>query len=483
MLQLAGVASVTSGWCYAVALYVYAFQRDGPAGLAAVSVLTTIPAAVVAPFAAVLIDRWRRERVMAGTALVRGVVLAAAAVLVLEDGPVAAVFALAAIASILSRVFYPAQIAVLPAVSRSAAELSAATVVTTQVDSLGLLVGPAIGGLLLGSLSNGGVIAVASGGTLLAAALVATVRVRESQAAESEGELRLRNGALEGFRTVFSNGRRIVIGLYTAQVFVAGALNVLLVAAAIKLLGLGGSGVGYLNTALGLGGLLGAVAAVRFVARDRLRLSFLTGLALWGVPIALIGLLPGATFAVFCLAVVGIGNTLVDVACFTFLQRSVDARVRGRVFGVIEGLTVGISGTGSLAAAPLISAFGVRASLVGFGASLTALALLSAGRLDSMEVPSRSGRGMRHLVEGVPFLAVLPPAAIDDLAERLRPCELHAGDVLFREGDLGDGFYIIESARSASEPAPTIWPTSAQVTTSARSHSFEALHEWRPCRR
>ncbi len=134
-----------------------------------------------------------------------------------------------------------------------------------------------------------------------------------------------------------------------------------------------------------------------------------------------------------------------DVACFTFLQRSVDAHVRGRVFGVIEGLTVGIGGIGALAAAPLISAFGVRASLIGFGGSLTALTFLSTRRLGSMEVPNRSGPLKRHLIEGVAFLAVLPPAAIDDLAERLRLRELNAGDVLFREGDPGEGFYIIES--------------------------------------
>ena len=61
---------------------------------------------------------------------------------------------------------------------------------------------------------------------------------------------------------------------------------------ALDLLELGDAGVGYLNSAIGVGGLLGAVAAAALVGRRNLASPFGIGIVLWGVPIALIGLWP-----------------------------------------------------------------------------------------------------------------------------------------------------------------------------------------------
>jgi hypothetical protein len=68
-------------------------------------------------------------------------------------------------------------------------------------------------------------------------------------------------------------------------------LTVLIVVAAIELLGLGEPGVGTLNAMIGLGGLLGSVAAITLAGRDRLGPPFAVALAGWGAPIAVMGLL------------------------------------------------------------------------------------------------------------------------------------------------------------------------------------------------
>src|SRR5205814_6126403 len=96
--------------------------------------------------------------------------------------------------------------------------------------------------------------------------------------------------ALAGFRTIGGDWRlRLIVGLFASQTLVYGAFVVLTAVASIRLLGLGSPGIGYLNAALGVGGLVGGIVAVALVGSRRLGLTFGLALILWGTPILLIG--------------------------------------------------------------------------------------------------------------------------------------------------------------------------------------------------
>jgi hypothetical protein len=90
---------------------------------------------------------------------------------------------------------------------------------------------------------------------------------------------------------------RLLVGLVPAQTLVAGAVNVPIVIMALELFHAGDAGVGYLNSAVGLGGVLGGVAALG-VATKRLAPSFAAGLVLWGLPLVLIAPLPYQVVAI-----------------------------------------------------------------------------------------------------------------------------------------------------------------------------------------
>ena len=152
-----------------------------------------------------------------------------------------------------------------------------------------------------------------------------------------------------------------LLGLFGAQIFVRGILNVLLVAASIQLLGLGDEGVGLLNAAMGAGGFAGALLAMTLVGRARVAPFFTMGLILWGSPILVIGLVPNAGLAVAVMVVLGAGNAILDVAGFTLLQRSVPNAVRGRVFGILETIVMLGLAVGSALAPVLVAVLGCRA--------------------------------------------------------------------------------------------------------------------------
>ena len=65
-----------------------------------------------------------------------------------------------------------------------------------------------------------------------------------------------------------------------------------IVVIALELLDLGEAGVGILDSASGIGGLIGAVVTLALIGRRRLAGDFGIGILLWGVPIALIGIWP-----------------------------------------------------------------------------------------------------------------------------------------------------------------------------------------------
>ncbi len=442
-IEGAWAASIIAHWAYGIALAVFAYRQGGAAAVGIVGLVRFIPSAIASPFAAMLGDRFPRERVIVVAELTRSLLLAASVFVIALEGPVALVYVLAGLVSIAYSAVRPAQAALLPSLATSPAELTAANVTSSTVESLGIFGGPAIGGLLLAATSVEVVFGAAAVAFLFSAVLVSRVHITERPEPPERRGSAVREFAA-GFVTLATQpGLRVLVLLLVAQTLVAGALNVLIVVSALQLLDLGEQGVGFLNSAVGIGGLVGAMVSALLIGR-RLTSNFLLGILLWGVPIALIGLFPEPGPALFFLALVGLGNTLVDVSAFTLLQRAVPDDVLARVFGAVQSLWVGTIGVGAIVAPILIAAFDVRGALLITGALLPILATLLRRRLaelDEVPVPERE----LELLLAIDIFAPLPPATLESLARSLIPVRVEASREIVREGEPGDRFYIIES--------------------------------------
>jgi len=250
--------------------------------------------------------------------------------------------------------------------------------------------------------------------------------------------------ALAGFRAIGAEPRlRLLIFLYAAQALVAGALGVLVVVVALDLLELGNSGVGFLESVSGIGSLVGAGIALALVARKKLAGDFGLGIVLWGAPLVVLGIFPNTVVALLALAVLGIGNTLVDIAAITLLQRTAPAAVAGRVFGVLDSMLVGAIGLGSVLAPGLIALFGARVALIAVGASLPVFAAVRWRQLQAIDEGARVPIERVEALRRIPIFAPLPLRTIELLASRLEPVTVAAGAELFRRGDVGDRFYVV----------------------------------------
>ena len=285
-LQIAWTWSIVGHWAYLVAVSVYAYDIGGEAAVGLIFALRLLPAAFIAPFAGVLADRYPRERVLLVSALGRMALVAAAAVCVWLDAEPAVVYALAVAAAIVQTPVRSAQAALTPTLARTPAELTAANAVTSTIESLAVFVGPALAGLLLALTSTEIVFAVNAAMLAMAALFLVRIDVPVVKRAPQLEASTIASEVLAGFRTI---GRhrylRVLVGLLGAQTLVAGALQVFIVVTAFELLDRGEAGVGYLNSAIGVGALLGGVFALSLTGARRLSRPFVIGVLGWGVPL------------------------------------------------------------------------------------------------------------------------------------------------------------------------------------------------------
>jgi MFS family permease len=445
-LQLAWIGSSVGTWGYVVALMVYAYGHGGPSAVGLVGVIRWFPAAIAAPFGGMLGDRFPRLRVMVVSDLVRAGALAAAAAAIAFSAPAAVVYVLAILVTVTSQAFQPAESALLPTLAESPEELAAANVANSTIEYAGYFVGPALGGVLLAVSNVETVFAATAAAFVWSAAMLALIRLRAPEPAREAARGSWQHEALAGFRTIWRDSRlSLIVALFAAQTFVYGGLTVLIAVASIQLLGLGSPGIGYLNAALGVGGLIGGVVAVTLVGVRRLALIFGVGLVLWGTPILVLGLWAKTGPAFVLIGLAGLGMTLTDVAGFTLLQRAVPEEVLARVFGVLHSAFFAAGGIGAIIAPALVSWLGIKGALIVTGALLPAVTAPSfgmLGRIDrSLTVPTAQINALR----AIEMFAPLPAPTLEALAMSLARVDVPAGETLFRQGDHGDRFYIIES--------------------------------------
>jgi MFS family permease len=443
--QLSFLGAWTAEWAFTVALGIVAYRNGGATAVGLVGLLRMVPSAIVAPLAAPLADRGRRERVLVGVSTVRGVATAVAAIVVALDGPVLIVYLLAALSTVAATLFRPAHSALLPSLCRTGHELASANVVRGFLDSVATLVGPLLAAVLLEFTGVAVVFAVASGASLAAAALLLRLRYDAPPRPAAPRGTHLIADAAEGIRVIVRNrDLALLTGLGAVQTFTRGALTVFTVVVALDLLRTGEPGVGTLTAAIGAGAVVGSLAASLLVASGRLAQWFGAGVALWGLPIALIPLFPRQATAFTLLACVGIGNALVDVGLFTLMARLAPDAILARVFALLESLVSLAVGLGAVVASMLIDLTNVAAALVIVGALCPTFVVAAWHRLRHLDRYVGELDKEIGLLQHVPMFQPLPLPAIEQLARALEPIGVPAGRVLFRQGDPADRYYVIE---------------------------------------
>lgn len=455
-IQIAGAAATLGTWAYAVALPVYAYHAGGARAVGLLFFARFVLAAIAAPWLGVLADRWSRRQVMLYADAIRFVIFAAMTAIAATGGSSWAVFVLAVSSTIVSGSYGPAQSALMPSLVESPDELTAANLVGNTVSSMGMFAGPALGGVLLAVSGPSAVFAV-NGASFLWSLLWVLKIPRDERPQTGAQRQRALGQLTDGLRTVARHpALRVIVGLTAAQMVVAGAFEVLLVVLGLRLLHGGNAAVGWLNTATGVGSIAGAVIVAVIARRKRLAGGLGLGALLWGVPIAASVLWLHLGVALVLVALVGAGGVLVDVAGITLVQRSAENDVLGRVFGVLQSLSLAGLAIGSVAAPGLVSWLGPRGALIAAGAFLPALLIPLWPKLVRIDAAARIPTEPLALLRAIPMFAVLPETTLERLAGGAASVTVPAGATVIEQGDHGDRFYVIAAGRAQVSAGPVL---------------------------
>jgi hypothetical protein len=466
-----------------IAMLVYAYGRGGATTAGLIAVAQLVPAAVVAPVMASAADRRSPVILLAGGYLAQAAAMAGTAAAIGAGAPLAA-YAAAVVAATVVTATRPAQSALIPSVSATPDQLTAANVVAGWLDAAGVAVAGLLAGVLISLAGAGSVFAVCAGLGLVAALFVAGLRAAplgaaslepvpstpapltpapltpappgeapadvqtqapaQAKAAEADvGAETATAGIGAGLRLAASQPRlRLMLALLTADAVVLGALDLLAVILAVAVLRRPAGWAGYLEFAFGLGAVLAATGSAALIGR-RLGGPVLVAALAFSAALAAIAPGPGVTGTVALLIAAGASHCVLDVAARTLLQRSVPPQLLGRIFGVLEGAMMAGLAVGALLVSALDHLGGSRLAVLGVAAVLP-LAVVAGGRaVFRLDAGATVPVVQIALLRSLPLFTGLPAPALEGLAAALEPVLLTPGDIVIRQGDPGDAYYAI----------------------------------------
>jgi MFS family permease len=491
LVRLLGGEFVSSvgDWLYLVALLIVVYARSGDALLLGiVGAARVVPYVVLSVPAGFAADRFDRRRILLVTDLARGAIMIGLAWLVAVDGPLEAIVALAIVATCFSTFFGPTIGAYLPSLVADERQLGPANSAWATLDNLAFVIGPAIAGLLIaaGGLTLAFILNAVSFGVvaIVLAGLPSTRGTAPVRATKPATEPALSpepTHTPEPTRTAAAIGTseaggapdavppigaarpvegvpgppilrpRVIVGLAVLDgvgSFAFGGVSVLTVVLATGLYASGDAGTGYLNAAIGVGGLLGAVVSGALVLRPSLGRALVGGGLVMAAGLAGLGLVHSLAPAMVALVAMAAGELALEVVSTTIFQRSVPDSVRGRALGAMATASSLAYAAGSLVVPVAANEFGVTGVMGVIAVALTVATIGGRALVGaSASRPPLPFEAALARVASLPLFAGVSPARLELAVSRLQSRRVTAGETIVRQGEVSDRFYVIVDGR------------------------------------
>ena len=312
-----------------VALVVLVVQITGSASAVGGALLARLLPTIASPLAGVIADRVDRRIVLVASDLARAVLVLG----LVFARDLATIYVLVFLMGLARTVFNPTVRAAFPSVV-GGGDLTRANALISGTFSTSIMVGPALGGLLVASIGVDAAFLADAVTYLVSAILLSTVPLPHPRR-ESEEEA--------GFVRELRSGFGYLLGTRVPLAIVVGAfLTILTINATVpaevflakETFGAGDVGYGLLVSLWGGGMVLGS--AMMAVLGNRINLVLLYFLSIFVGASALVGtgLAPAFILALGALTVEGAATGIDNVATDTILQKRVPEAFLGRVFSI-----------------------------------------------------------------------------------------------------------------------------------------------------
>ncbi len=339
------VISLTGDWVLFVALPFYVYSLTGSTLATGIMfIVQTIPRIFFGSVAGVFVDRWNRKHTMFIAELSQAFVLLPLLVVHSQQW-IWIIYIFAFVESIISQFFIPAKSAIIPNLVQEE-HLLAANSLNSMSQELTRLVGPFLGGILLGLLGINSVIVVDSASFLISAGMIALISLPSSAIPLKEqnqtphpfaNATKVWHEWAEGLRLV--RKQQLITGIFVVigVAMVGEGIIEVLIAPYVKQVMHGNALVlGWLMTAQAIGGIAGSLIIVQLSkVLHPTRLIPLSAL-IFGPLIIVIVNIPVLPVVLPLITVIGVAAIGFFVSLITLLQSNVADEYRGRIFGALN---------------------------------------------------------------------------------------------------------------------------------------------------
>ncbi len=338
-----------------------------------VGLLQTIPPLLFGPMIGVYLDRLPKKPVMVWVDVARALLtflipaLYAANLLSIE-----VLYGLIFFTSVVSTAFGPALVSAVPLLVRPS-ELMSANALIQGTNNIGMLLGPAISGIMIAMINAENVLFVNSATFLVSAICLMPIRFSLPQVRAADGSSSVWEELKTGFRFVFGQQSMVLTLVIISSLYNLGvsAFVFILPVYAKEFLQVGPVQLGWLWSALGVG----MLAASTWLAwkkhsdmQDRLRIV-VAGMTIGGIAVGSLSLLETPLVAAGVVIIVGGSTAVLNPIVWALLQEVTPAHLIGRVLTTFS--------VGSMASAMAgMTGFGWMTETVGPAASLIGLGLV-----------------------------------------------------------------------------------------------------------
>ena len=436
------IVSALGTWSSNVAIAVYAYEVTGStAWVAAATVGRYVPALFIASLG----SRWSSRFPPLTVAVVSDVACAFAMVLLTlvasSGGSLVVAIALAAVSSGLARVQSAAALSLAADVVIESELMRRMAFIGTS-EAVATAAGPALASAVLLVASPAWLFLLNAVTFLASALLLLGVRDRRRRTAGAAAAT-----ASPGARATVLATVRPLLALRTLAAAVYGADIVLLAVIATDNIRSGTSGYGWLLAAAGVGGLLIAVVMRRREGSGRIALPATIGMALYTLPLLAFTVIAGLLPSLLAQMVRGIGCVLVVTLVLTALQRGVPSELSQEIFGQTHSLVLVGTVIGSLLAPVMLSMVGLDTTLwlLAIVPVLATLALLPGlRRVDgTADLAAAMLDPVVHALRGLTLFQDASRWTLIEVADRVEPFGVRAGEVLVAQGDVADALFVL----------------------------------------
>jgi DHA3 family macrolide efflux protein-like MFS transporter len=314
-----------------------------------VMLFSMLPYLLLGLFAGAIVDLADRKKIMVWSDVIRGG-LSLSVPLLLATGHLAFwhLCAMAFLMSSVSAFFQPAMQASIPnVVGRD--HLITANALGSLTFQISGIVGPALGGAIVGLAGTQPAFIADGVSFLVSAAAILLARIPGARPAAGQPRpnvARVLSGVKEGFAFIAS--RRLLLSLVVMALvvnFISAPIMVLMANHVDTAWHAGAQGYGLLGSALSLGALVSTLVLGAVAARFKAQRLAVVGLAAMGL--CTLALVPASRLehGVAIFLALGLANPVINIPLITWLQKWTPDRVRGRVSSAVQ--------VGAMAATPL----------------------------------------------------------------------------------------------------------------------------------